>query len=33
VPGPRIGSGWHLIQVWYQHVAIEVGIGPDRQVA
>jgi hypothetical protein len=28
-------SGWdrHLIQVWYRHVSIEIGIGPDPQIA
>jgi hypothetical protein len=29
----RTGPDQHLIQVWYRHVAIEIGIGPDPQVA
>lgn len=29
----RPGSDRHLIQVWYRHVAIEIGIGPDPEVA
>jgi hypothetical protein len=29
----RPGWGRHLIQVWYRHVTIEIGIGPDPHVA